>query len=417
MTISLKQKTIELLHKLGRFIKTDIAYLLRGNLWLGLGTIIGATSSFLVALAFGNFATPDIYGTYRFVLSFYSILAIAGLGGFGSATVRAVAKGFEGDVIKSLKIQAVGSLIGSFASALIATYYFVNQNQLLGVSFLILAFALPFIESIVIYDALLIGRKKFKASTLYLIAAQVVATVILITGIYFKLEVIGLLVTFFASWIIIRFIFLLYVFKKYHPNNKTSSETFKLGAHLTVMGVLNNIANYLDKIVIFHYMGATEVAIYSFAIAPGEQLKGLFKNISALALPRFSKRNEQELKKTMLRKMLIMGLVISTLIFIYIIFAPLLFKIFLPKYHSSIFPSQLFMLSLIGVIAILPIAAMKSLSKIKNLYFFNTISPIINIVLIVGLTSMYGLYGTVVARLLGRIIGIFLSIIALYWFD
>ena len=44
------------------------------------------------------------------------------------------------------------------------------------------------------------------------------------------------------------------------------------------------------RILAFHYLGAVELAIYSFAIAPPEQIKGVFKFLGTLALPKFSKR-------------------------------------------------------------------------------------------------------------------------------
>lgn len=414
MFLKIKNKLAGIIIRGGRYAKVDLLYLVGGNFWLGIGTAVSAGTAFVLALAFGNFVTPETYGTYRFVLSFYSILALAGLSGFGPATVRAVAKGFEGNFFRSFKIQALGSLAGTAVSFAIATYYFINHNNLLGFSFIILGVALPFIESLVLYDALLSGRREFKKLTKYGAIAQILAMAILLGGIFLHFGVIGLLLIFFFGWTAIRFLFFIYIVKKFKPNKKTKEGTVKLGAHLTLMGVLTNVATYLDRIAIFHFLGAAQVAIYSFAIAPSEQLKGLFKNTSTLAIPRFSQRSEAELKNTMLRKMAIMAVVITAVIISYIILAPLLFKLLLPKYTSSIFPSQIFIISLLGVIVNLPLSAMKSLSKIRGLYFYNTASSIINIVLILILTPVYGLMGTIMARLITRFVGIFLSIIALY---
>ena len=402
------------LEKIGRYTKTDVGYLARGNFWLGLSTLVGTASALGVALIFGNLISAETYGTYRFVLSYYSILTIAGLSGFKAATVRAVAMGFEGEVLRSFKFQVLSSLIGTVISAGIGGYYFLNDNAVLGASFVILALVLPFIESLAIYEAFLSGRQAFKALSKYSVIAQLLVTILLIGAILANFEVVKLLITFFAGWIALRLLFFIYVLKKFKPNKKTSPETVKLGTHFTVMGFLNNVASYLDRIALFHYLGAAEVAIYSFAIAPTEQVKGFFKNIDLLALPRFSEREESELKKTMIRKMTIMAAVVLAFVSLYIVFAPPLFKLLLPKYQASIFPSQIFALSLIGVVAILPVSAMKSLSKIRGLYFYNTVLPILNIALILILTPIYGLMGTIFARMIGRLIGIFLAIFALY---
>lgn len=413
MWISLRIALKNLFIKIGQMTKTDILYLARGNFWLGFNTVVGSIASLAIALAFGNFISKETYGIYRFILSFYSILALAGLGGFSSAAVRAVAKGFEGEIIRTFKIQFLSSVAGSIISFGIAAYYFLVGNNIIGVGFVILGLALPLIESLIIYEALLNGRKDFKVLSQYSIWSQLFAGAILLAGIFYGLSSAGLLAVYFGGWIAVRAFFFAYTRKKYRPNRLLSGETIKLGAHFTLMGVLNQIATYLDKIIIFHFLGAAEVAVYSFAIAPTEQLKGLFKNIGTLALPRFSERTESELKKTMLRKMLIMFAVVGSVIVVYITTAPFLFKLLLPKYTSSIFLSQIFSISLLGVLANLPVTAMKSLSKIKALYVYNAILPIINIVLLLTLIPVYGLMGAVAARTIIRISGVLLSIFTL----
>lgn len=410
---AVKKKLKKLLNFANTLIKTDILYLAKGNFWLGLGSIVSTASSFIIVVAFGNLVSPEVYGTYRFVLSYYAILAVAGLSGFSAATIRAVAKGREGEFLPSFKIQALGSLLGSLAAFSISVYYFINQNQILGYSFLILGAALPLIESLVLYEALLAGRKEFKKLALYDVLAQTLTTVLILTAIYAGLGVAGLLSTFFAGWILTRLLIFVHVYKKFPPNKKREEKTVHLGAHLSLVGLLTNIASYLDRIIIFYFLGAAEVAIYSFAIAPAEQIKGFFKNMNLLAIPKFSQRSESALKNTMLRKMLIMILVVLAIAIVYLIAAPSLFKIFLPKYQVSVFYSQLFMFSLIGAAASLPISAMKSLSKIKTLYFYNTASAIITIVLLIVLIPLYGIMGAVIARLLSRVIGTFLSILFL----
>lgn len=408
-----KQNLKKLLNFANTFIKTDMLYLAKGNFWLGLGSTASTASSFIIAIAFGNLVSPEVYGTYRFVLSYYSILAIAGLSGFSAATIRAVAREHEGEFLRSFKIQILGSLLGSMIAFGISVYYFINQNQTLGYGFLILGAALPFIESLALYGALLAGRKEFKRLAQYDVLAQILATVLILTGIYAGLGVVGLLSVFFASWILIRFLIFIYVYKKFSPNKEREEKTVRLGTHLTLMGFLTNVSSYLDKLIIFHFLGAAQVAVYSFAIAPTEQIKGFFKNINLLAIPKFSQRSESDLKKTMPRKMLIMILVILVMAIIYLISAPFLFKIFLPKYQASVSYSQLFMFSLIGAAASLPVSAMKSLSKIKSLYFYNTVSSILTIVLLIILIPLYGIMGAVIARLLSRTIGTLLSILLL----
>lgn len=415
MLSKIKEKLSAFLISLGRLVGVDVLYLTKGGFWLSTTNVVSGATAFILALAFANLVSPETYGTYRFVLSFYSILALAGLSGFGPAVVRAVAKGFEGDFFRSFKIQMFGSAVGSLISFGIAGYYFLHHNQILGAGFVILGLALPFIESLTLYGALLVGRREFKKSAKYDIIAQLLATGALLGVIFLRFNVVGLLLTFFVAWVGIRLFFFIYIIKKFRPNKKTEEKTIRLGSHLTLMGFLSSIAAYLDKIAIFHYLGAAEVAIYSFAIAPPEQLKGLFKNINTLAVPRFSQRTEQELKNSMAKKTLLAALIVGFCIAAYVIAAPFFFKIFFPKYLSSIPLSQIFAISLLGIIVNLPMSAMKALSKINGLYFTNITSSIITIALILILTPSYGLIGAVMARVLSRFLGIFLGLFAFHF--
>lgn len=403
-----------MLEKLAAWLKIDFRYLLRGNFWLGSSTLVGAAAAFVTALLFGNFAAPETYGTYRFILSYYSILTIVGLSGFNAATVRAVAQGYEGEVLRSFKLQILSSLVGTAVAFGFGGYYFLQSNQVLGISFLVLGLALPFIESLAIYEAYLSGRQEFKKLSQYSITAQIIAAAAIAAAVLLHSSLVGLIITFFAVWILVRLVLFRHTLHRFPPNRQTAPETVRLGTHLTVMGLLNNVANYLDRIVLFHYLGAAEVAVYSFAIAPAEQAKGFFKNTNLLALSRFSERSEPELKQTMLRKILLMALVVAAATAAYILLAPILFAIFLPKYQASVFPSQIFFISLFGVIATLPVSALKSLPKIRQLYLYNIILPILNIALILTLTPLYGLFGTILARLVGRLAGIGLALIAFY---
>ena len=90
----------------------------------------------------------------------------------------------------------------------------------------------------------------------------------------------------------------------------------------------------------------------------------------------------------------------------YIIFAPFLIKLFLPKYTDIILMSQIFSLSLVGVMVIPINSAMNSIPKIKALYVSNILSPVVNIIMVITLIPLFGLWGAILARAFGRIINI-----------
>ena len=146
------------------------------------------------------------------------------------------------------------------------------------------------------------------------------------------------------------------------------------------------------------------MAIYSFAIIPPEQLKGFLKNISSLALPKLSTKTIKEIKNTISRKMIILGLFVGIGIIIYIFLAPYFYKIFFPQYLESVFYSQIFSISLITIITILPETALRAKMAKKQLYQLNFFSPIIQIILLFLFINLYGLLGVILARVIWRFV-------------
>jgi len=258
-------------------------------------------------------------------------------------------------------------------------------------------------DSFGIYDALLQGKKLFGISTKYFIISQIIAIASLIAALFFTKNLFLILLVYFASWTLLRFIFLKITLKKFSPNQEQDPKTISYGKHLSAMGIIGTIANYLDRLLIFHYLGAAEVAIYSIAIAPPEQIKSLFKSIGTLALPKFAQRTKKEIRGTITKKILKLSLVLIIIIIIYILAAPLIYKIFFPKYLESIWLSQIFSVSLIAVAFLVPYSALQAQAAQKELYFFNFFSSIFQIIALFIGVYFYGLIGVIIARIITRL--------------
>lgn len=411
MTIYRRLKSSE------KYLRLDIIYLTKGSFWLNSATAINSLLSLALVYIFGNYLNPEVYGNYRYILSAYGIISIISLGGFNSSVARAVAKGYDGDFIKGFKIQTLASLLGSLVSFSISSYYFLNNNSTLAYGFFIIGLALPLMEPLNIYASLLVGKKLFKVSAIISIIIQIITTTALITIILLKGSLIPILLTYFFSWISLRLIFFIWTKNRYRKNKLTTNNSLNLGFNFSAIGTLGIISSYLDRIVLFQYIGAKEVALYSFAIAPTEQIKGLFKNITTLMLPKFSQRNEGEIRQGMLPKIFILGGIALLASLIYIVMAPLLIKIFLPKYTEITFMSQIYAISLIGIITIPINSAMSTIPKIKSLYASNILSPVTNIILILILIPLFGLWGAILAKLIGRVVNIFETFLIFKFFE
>jgi O-antigen/teichoic acid export membrane protein len=405
-----KSSIYSLLRKIEKYAQTDMVYLAKGSFWLTLRQVITSSSSFLLAIAFANLLPKETYGIYKYVLSVASILAIPTLSEMGTAITQAVARGYEGSLVPALKTKIQWGLLGGLASLILSGYYYLQGNTNLTISFLISAIFLPFMDSFGIYYSLLQGRKIFDVFTRYLIINHIIVNFALVIILFLTKNLFLILFSYFFLWTLVRFIFFKITLKKFFPNNNQDPKTIAYGKHLSLIGVISTIATYLDKLLIFHYLDATQVAIYSVAIAPIEQIKGLFKNVNALALPKFSEKSKDKIKKTILSKIFKMFLITLPIILAYIVFSPFIFKLFFPEYLASIRFSQFFSLTILTMPSMILYTLLQAQRAKKELFFFNFLSSIIQIILLfIGIN--WGLMGIITTKMTGKLFDLLIVLI------
>jgi O-antigen/teichoic acid export membrane protein len=407
MIEKIKIVAYRLLKKSEKWTKTDMIYLAKGGFWLTLGQGVSSVSSFLLAIAFANLLPKETYGTYKYIMSIVSLLAIPTLAGMNTAIIQAVARGYEGSVIPAFKTKVKWGLLGGLASLALAGYYYFQGNNVLAIAFLISSVFIPFMDSLLIYDSYLNGKKDFKSLSNYNIFIRIISTVVLILTVFLTDNIFLFIASYFTTHTILRLIIFKLVFRKNSLNQEKDPETISYGKHLSLMGILNIVSFYADKLLIFHYLGATELAIYSVAVSPTGQMKGLVKIIPALTLPKFSASNIDEIKKRIWPKIMKLSLILFTISLTYILIAPILFKLVFPQYSQSLLYSQIFSISLVltGPIFILT-AILQAEKKTKKLYKFNIISPILNILVTFVLIYKFNIMGAISAKILNYFINI-----------
>ncbi len=406
-----KNLIYSLLKKSERYTQTDMIYLAKGGFWLTLGQIISTAASLLLAIAFANLLDPTTYGNYKYILSLVGVLGIFALTGIGTAVTQAVARGLEDSFYTGFKTKLKWGLLGSLVAIGGAIYYWIRGNYLLPIPLLISAIFLPLMLASQIYGSFLVGRRLFSIQVKYSVFSRIVSAGAIITTLLITKNLFWIIAVYFVSNTFLNYSFYLISKRKFQPNKKEDPQTLSYGKHLSLMNVFNQMAFYLDRILVFHYLGAIELAIYQFAIAPPEQIKGLLKNIRPLALPKFSQGKKEEIKKTIFKKMGKLFLFLLPIVAIYIFIAPFLYKIFFPQYLKSVFYSQLFILSLLCVpFSFLGIIILQSQKAQKQLYQLNIFSSITKIIILFLFVYFYGLLGVILARIISRFIEAGLSL-------
>jgi len=398
MIKKVKSKTYDFLRWSEQWTQTDMLYLAKGGTWLGISQAVSMAAAFLSSIAFANLLPVEIYGAYKYIFSIIGILSIATLGGLNTALIQATARGDEGTLYAAIKTKMRWGLLAAIGSLGLAGYYYLGDNLPLTLSFLVAAIFLPLMDPLNVYTSYLNGKKNFKLLTKFNIINQIIILAAMVATIWLTKNVWLIILVYFIINTSANSFFYWLTVRYAPPNLKISKEAINYGKHLTAMNVISLVAGQLDKILIWHYLGAVQLAIYAFALAPIDQINsGILKNTSFLALPKFSATDSDTIKKTLPGKIIKFTALTLAAALIYIIAAPFLYKIFFPKYAASVIYSRFYALTL----AVLPFSlfnvALTAQSQKRKLYFLSYTISILKIILLFVLLPLFGIAGAIAA--------------------
>ena len=330
------------------------------------------------------------------------IIGIFALPGMIAATIRAVARGHEGIYRAAIKTSFRWAWLGSLIIAIISYYYLRQGQNNFFLLFLILSVVFPFFSISEYYQALLKGRKRFDLLAKYTIVSSILSTTLLALTIliYQKLYIL-VLVNVLLQTTIAGFL-TLYHFKKI-KTSQIDTENLNYGKQLSLIEAFNLISFQIDKLLLVFFLGFEQLATYVIAIIIPDQLRGISKNIQHLSLPKFAVWHNKNLEKNIILKYFYKLLVLAIIIIIiYILIAPWLIKVFYPRYLESVKFSQVFILTFIASPFFLLGTFLQAQKKIKQIWQLTAFSAGTQIILLVILIPLFGLWGAIWARVVAR---------------
>ena len=345
------------------------------------------------------------------MLGLAGLLGALTLTGLETSVVQAVARGFEGALKtafwENLKWSAVFIAV---AFSMSFYYYFFHGDQLLAISFLIIAIFVPFISSANLYLPFLNGKKEFRTKVVYEAFSKIFFGIFIVSAILFSGRIAVLIIAYFSAQFITAIFFYWRALKKYRPNREIDPGLIRYAGHLSVLNILDIIASNLDKVLVFNYLGAIPLAVYSFAIGVPEQTKPFLKGLTNIILPRFSERTESDIRANLANKILKLFIFNLVIVMAYIALAPFFYRAFFPAYGESVLYSQIFSLSMLAG-SITPIEIfLLAKKKIKEQYVIRLSVSIFQIAAVAVLTVWMGLLGLILARVITRFFVTFINV-------
>ncbi len=325
---SLKTKIVSILRYSERYTKTDMVYLAKNSFWLNLNTIISSAFALALSVVFARYLDKEIYGNYQFLISLASIVGTLTLTGMNASVIQSVARGYEGVLKKSVWVQIKYALIPFCLGVAISLYYFLNNNITISYSLIAISILMPLTSAFNTWAAFLSGKKDFYKTFTLSQASNLFYYSIMFVCIFIFPQTVTLVFANFLASAITNFLIYLRVSKKYVSNNLEDAGSIAYGKKLSVSSILPLISIHIDNILVFHLLGASNLAIYAFASNIPEKFISLIRPISTVALPKMSVKNPDNFRKELGSK--IFKLLLFSFLFslIYILLAPLYTKFY-----------------------------------------------------------------------------------------
>ena len=406
-----------MLTRLSRLFNVDFAYLLKGGAVLGIGHTVGVLSGFFLSLIFANMIEVSVYGQYKYILSIAGILGAFTLSGVSTTVLQSVAKGFDGTLLAEQKSYLLWSLISVALSLVVGGYYIIKDDFALGMGVILVTFFSYIYNSITLQGAFLSAKKDFKRLTVN----QVLNSLILLGSIYWGVShgfntTLWIIVIYFCSQILFQGTTYFHMLRVHKPNSNVDPEDKYLSKHLSLGNIITSIAEYIDKILIFQFLGPTQVAVYAFAVAIPDQIRGINKLLGSLVVPKLSNKDDLSLKKSInahTKKHIVFSFGVTMLFFL---ISPYIFKIFFPAYLDTANLASLYMLLLpISAFSTMHGYALQIKRDLKSLYIIRTVDSVGKIVLFVILIPLYGVLGAVSSILIAKLLSTCSQIFLYYY--
>ncbi len=401
----IKRKSLALLKYIEKYTRTDMVYLATGSFWLTLNQGVTIFFSLILAVALANLLPENVFGNYRYILSLATIIGSFSLTGLNLAIVRDVARGINGLLRVGFKTQLKWSFGTFIAATFVSGYYFFHENTSLALAILIMGIFLPIISGTHLYSAYWEGKRDYKRVGTYSIISTITYTVSLFITIHFTHYLPIIILVYFLSQAICSIAFYRRSLSHDIKTDEQTADTLTLGKHISFLNIFSAIAGQLDKLLVFHYLGAVSLAVYAISQIPVGYVRTLFKQAAQLSYPKYASQSIDTIRNTIGHKMLIFTIPIVIIIFLYILCAPFVFKVFFPKYEEAVIYSQIAMLSLLFFQKkLIAYAVLASASK-KHIYSMSIWSSSFKIVLLFILLPLYGIWGAVLSELIAQAVG------------
>ncbi len=406
-----KDRAVRLLRWSERRANLDLVYFASGSFWQTFGQAGSSVLALGLVLVFANFLPKETYGTYRYLISLAGILNIFTLSGMSQAVAQAVARGHEGALRTAVRYQIKWNLILMFSSWALGAYYLWHANVAYGAALLVLSLCIPLTNAFNTYGPYLAAKRQFRLNNVFSVLSTLIYTLGMLAAIFWSGQVIWLVVAYALTTLAANALFYYLTLRIFRPPVEPAPEVLKYGRTLTYIGFMAPVVGQLDSILLNHFWGPAQLAVYSIAMAIPNRGVPFIKDWIDLGFPKMARKTPEQINKTFYQRIgqgLLFGLLLAVA---YALIAPLFFKYLMPQYLDAVFYSQLLGINFITAMPNRYISTLLSAQKMpKRIFANNLILNVIRIISYVVLGVWGGILGLVVAQVFNSSLGLLINI-------
>ena len=384
----------------------DAHYFLKGGFWLSLTQVIVVLAGILTTSLFAHYLSETDYGIYRYLIGLAVLFSSLSLTGLGQSILQTAAKKYYGFYQETIQLNFLYSLSITVISLGGAVYYFINENLTLSLGCVLIAIFQPIINGFQNTQVFLQGSRRFREATIAQGIKVLIVSLASIAALFLSESILILFLVYLGVNSLVNVLFHLIYRPQHTPQTPTevSVQYVAYAKSTSIRNIISSVSNRLDTVLIFTQLGAAELAIYTIATIIPEQIKGSFKNLASLLLPKYAKHeNIDLLKRSVPKRSVQLFLLLLAVTILYIIAAPYMYELLFPKYQSAVFLSQISALAFPTFVLYIPYSILQSQLAESELHRITLFSSLFQIITIFGFIFFFGLLGAIIGKLIYRI--------------
>lgn len=398
---------------------TDNVYVAKQGFWTTAGFAFNSIIGLLAVIAYASLVPPEVYGTYKYLLSLVGLLGFLTLSGANTAVAQSVAAGNDGALRYTVRLQLKWNMALVATGFAIASWYAWNGNWIFAVCMGILSISVPLTSAFNTYGPYLTSTRQFRKSSLYGGIAALIAGSLNLIAVLLSDSVVIWIVAYSVGTLLPCLYFYREVAHSLPvaPDKQEKSAILRYLGHLSLVNILSIIGQYIDKVLTFQFVGPAALAVYSFASLGPDRMKGWLKGVGGIIFPKVAERTLNQIDEVFYRRILMSAGIGALAAIAYSLAAPLAFRILFPKYLDSVAFSQVLSINLVATMANIYMGHVFTSQKIiPVLYVGATTVNILRIVAFIICGYHWGVWGIVGASVGVQLFNVVWHSYLWYWF-